>query len=127
LGHGKGYIYPHDDPAGVVQQQYAPDGLAGKRYYLPSTHGAEARVSERSERIRSVLAGGMPIDERPRAGEPATGRQAAESEAPAAGPRSAESEAPAGGPQSTESEASAAGPESAESGEPAAGPQSVES
>jgi putative ATPase len=57
LGHGKGYQYPHDDPAGVLQQQYAPDGLVGKRYYLPTTHGAEARVSERSERIRAILAG----------------------------------------------------------------------
>jgi putative ATPase len=55
LGHGKGYVYPHDDPAGVVEQQYAPDGLVGKRYYLPSTHGAEARVAERSERIRQAL------------------------------------------------------------------------
>src|SRR5580698_9259236 len=57
LGHGKGYVYPHDDPAGVVEQQYAPDGLVGRRYYLPSTHGAEARYSERSERIRAVLDG----------------------------------------------------------------------
>ena len=58
LGHGKGYLYAHDDPAGVVQQQYAPDGLVGKRYYLPSGHGAEARVAERSERIRQILNGG---------------------------------------------------------------------
>ncbi|HEY2507422.1 MAG TPA: replication-associated recombination protein A [Streptosporangiaceae bacterium] len=57
LGHGKGYVYPHDDPAGVVQQQYAPDGLVGKRYYLPSGHGGEARVAERAERIRSILDG----------------------------------------------------------------------
>jgi putative ATPase len=55
LGHGKGYVYPHDDPAGIVKQQYAPDMLVGKRYYQPSTHGNEARVSERSERIRQTL------------------------------------------------------------------------
>jgi putative ATPase len=57
LGHGKGYVYPHDDPAGVVRQQYPPDGLVGKRYYQPSAHGAEARVAERSARIRAVLDG----------------------------------------------------------------------
>jgi putative ATPase len=57
LGHGKGYEYPHNDPAGIVRQQYAPDELVGKRYYQPSPHGNEARVAERSERIRSVLAG----------------------------------------------------------------------
>ncbi|MGH3305642.1 MAG: replication-associated recombination protein A [Streptosporangiaceae bacterium] len=57
LGHGKGYVYPHDDPAGVVAQQYAPDGLTGRRYYEPTTRGGEARVTERAERIRSVLHG----------------------------------------------------------------------
>jgi len=55
FGHGKGYVYPHDDPAGVVRQQYPPDELVGKRYYVPTTHGAEARYAERSERIRAVL------------------------------------------------------------------------
>jgi putative ATPase len=57
LGHGKGYQYPHDDPAGVLEQQYPPDTLVGKRYYEPSTHGAEARYAERSERIRAILRG----------------------------------------------------------------------
>jgi len=57
LGHGKGYVYPHDDPAGVVQQQYAPDDVMGRRYYEPTARGAEARVTERAERIRSILAG----------------------------------------------------------------------
>jgi putative ATPase len=65
LGHGKGYQYPHDDPAGVVQQQYPPDDLVGKRYYLPSGHGAEARVAERSERIRKVLQGADEPDSDP--------------------------------------------------------------
>jgi putative ATPase len=63
LGHGKGYQYPHDDPTGVVRQQYAPDGLVGKRYYVPTTHGAEARVTERSERIRSILDGTAACDD----------------------------------------------------------------
>jgi len=42
LGHGEGYVYPHDDPAGVVAQQYRPDALEGRVYYEPSSHGAEA-------------------------------------------------------------------------------------
>src|SRR5262249_31926880 len=57
LGHGKGYLSAHAAPAGVVQQQYAPDGLVGKRYYVPTTHGAEARYTERSDRIRAILHG----------------------------------------------------------------------
>jgi putative ATPase len=55
LGHGRGYAYPHDDPAGLVRQQYAPDGLTDSTYYRPSAHGQEARYAERSARIRRVL------------------------------------------------------------------------
>jgi putative ATPase len=47
LGHGEGYEYPHDDPRGWVEQEYRPPGLAGRRYYEPSTHGAERHVAER--------------------------------------------------------------------------------
>jgi putative ATPase len=47
LGHGEGYDYPHDDPRGWVEQDYRPPGLVGRRYYEPSTHGAERRVAER--------------------------------------------------------------------------------
>ena len=42
LGHGEGYIYPHDDPSGTVAQQYRPEALEGHVYYEPSPHGAEA-------------------------------------------------------------------------------------
>jgi putative ATPase len=55
LGHGQGYRYPHDYAEGVVAQDYAPDPVAGRRYYEPSRHGAEARYAERSERIRAIL------------------------------------------------------------------------
>ncbi len=41
LGHGEGYVYPHDDPTGAVEQQYRPDALEGHVYYEPSPHGAE--------------------------------------------------------------------------------------
>jgi putative ATPase len=47
LGHGKGYVYPHDDPSGHVLQEYRPGDVAGRRYYDPSDHGAEAVVKER--------------------------------------------------------------------------------
>jgi putative ATPase len=55
VGHGQGYEYPHDNPDGVVAQQYAPDNVTGRRYYEPTRHGAEARYAERSERIRAIL------------------------------------------------------------------------
>ncbi len=34
LGKGKGYVYPHDDPAGF-DVDYLPDELKGRRYYEP--------------------------------------------------------------------------------------------
>ncbi|MFY9932080.1 MAG: replication-associated recombination protein A [Streptosporangiaceae bacterium] len=56
VGHGEGYLYPHDFDDGIVPQRYAPDSVAGRRYYEPSGHGLEARVAERAERIRAILA-----------------------------------------------------------------------
>ncbi|KQV72040.1 AAA family ATPase [Nocardioides sp. Root122] len=57
LGHGKGYAYPHDEPYGVAEQQYAPDQLADTQYYRPTALGAEASVKERWERIRRIVRG----------------------------------------------------------------------
>lgn len=57
LGHGVGYIYPHDDPRGVVAQQYAPDPVRGRRYYQPTTRGAERALAERLARLRAVVDG----------------------------------------------------------------------
>ncbi len=55
LGHGTGYRYPHDYPEGVIAQQYAPDAAAGRRYYQPTGHGAEARYADRAGKIRAIL------------------------------------------------------------------------
>ena len=35
LGHGKGYVYPHDDPAGWVPQEHLPVEVAGEQFYRP--------------------------------------------------------------------------------------------
>ncbi len=35
LGHGKGYLYPHDYPNHHIAQQYLPDDLVGTIYYTP--------------------------------------------------------------------------------------------
>jgi len=39
-GHGEGYAYPHDDPAGF-DLAYLPEELRGRRYYRPSGAGEE--------------------------------------------------------------------------------------
>ena len=40
LGHGKGYIYPHEDPRGF-DVDYLPDVLKGRKYFRPSGNGEE--------------------------------------------------------------------------------------
>jgi putative ATPase len=55
LGHGRGYVYPHDLPEGIVTQQYAPDVIDGRAYYEPSSHGMEGRFAERARLIRAIL------------------------------------------------------------------------
>ncbi len=37
LKHGAGYRYPHDETAGVVAQRYAPDPVADREYYQPTS------------------------------------------------------------------------------------------
>jgi putative ATPase len=49
LGHGEGYEYPHDDPAGWVAQRYLPDEIADRTYYDPSDHGFEQEIRKRME------------------------------------------------------------------------------
>jgi putative ATPase len=63
IGHGHGYQYPHDFDGGIIDQQYAPDNVAGRRYYEPTQHGNEARYADRASRIRTAL--GKPPDPAP--------------------------------------------------------------
>jgi putative ATPase len=46
-GIGVGYRYPHDYEAADVDQQYLPDELADRRYYLPTDQGYEATLAAR--------------------------------------------------------------------------------
>ncbi|SDQ15014.1 replication-associated recombination protein A [Microbacterium sp. cf332] len=55
LGHGKGYIYPHDLEVGVATQQYLPDELRGRRYYEPTNRGVERDIGSRVEKLRKIL------------------------------------------------------------------------
>ncbi|MFI7439548.1 replication-associated recombination protein A [Nonomuraea indica] len=57
LGHGADYKYPHDFDHGLVRQDYAPEQIRQRRYYEPTTHGAEAPVADRWARIRDFLRG----------------------------------------------------------------------
>ena len=53
----RGYRYPHDDAAGVVQQAYGPLGMELPEYYQPGDHGGEARFRAVLEHLRALLRG----------------------------------------------------------------------
>jgi putative ATPase len=66
-GIGVGYKLPHDYVGHDVDQQYLPDALADRRYYLPSDQGYERTIGERmafraSEREAARAAGRTPRD-----------------------------------------------------------------
>lgn len=46
-GIGVGYKVPHDFEGNDVDQQYLPDELIGRRYYLPGDQGYEATIAAR--------------------------------------------------------------------------------
>ncbi|MHA7278557.1 replication-associated recombination protein A [Arthrobacter sp. MDT2-2] len=57
LGHGKGYVYSHDEPHGIALQQYAPDDLVGRNYYEPTDRGVERDIASRLAKLRRIIRG----------------------------------------------------------------------
>jgi putative ATPase len=55
LGNAQGYKYAHDDPDGVVAQQYPPDELVGVDYYRPTGRGGEREIAGRLDRLRAII------------------------------------------------------------------------
>lgn len=51
LGRGTGYKYPHDYQGAFVLQQYLPDSLKGKKYYLPAGNGYELKIKDRLQKL----------------------------------------------------------------------------
>ncbi len=54
LGHGEGYVYPHELPGHHVGQQYLPTALLGAYFYDPSEEGYEAQVKDRLAQWRAA-------------------------------------------------------------------------
>jgi putative ATPase len=48
-GIGVGYVFPHDYEGDDIEQQYLPDELVGRRYYVPGDQGYEATIASRME------------------------------------------------------------------------------
>jgi putative ATPase len=58
-GIGVGYRLPHDFEGADVAQQYLPDELVERRYYLPSEQGYEATIAGRMEARREARRAGI--------------------------------------------------------------------
>jgi putative ATPase len=52
LGFGAGYQYPHDFEGHYVAEEYLPEALRGRRYYVPSDSGHERAIKERLLALR---------------------------------------------------------------------------
>jgi len=45
LGHGKGYLYPHDYQGGFTQQEYLPEELKGTVLWSPTSNPKEQQIN----------------------------------------------------------------------------------
>ena len=45
LGHGKGYLYPHDHSGGFVPQEYLPKEVQGSVLWSPASNAKEQQIS----------------------------------------------------------------------------------
>ncbi|ASJ52902.1 AAA family ATPase [Brevibacillus formosus] len=59
LGHGQGYLYPHNYPYGYVPQQYLPDGV-NYSFYQPKDHGYERHIRRFQEERQKMDERGLP-------------------------------------------------------------------
>jgi len=64
FGHGAGYLYPHSYREHWVNQQYLPDNLYAKVFYVPTNCGYEYKIGEEVRKRREIqIAANMFDDE----------------------------------------------------------------
>jgi putative ATPase len=56
FGHGEGYVYPHAYRDHWAAQQYLPNSLRGRTFYIPSSSGYEGKIREDVLRKRELQA-----------------------------------------------------------------------
>src|SRR5512138_3338378 len=64
LGHGKDYVYPHEQEGHFTPQQYLPKRLLGTYFYQPSEEGYESQVVDRLEMWREAQRKALGIERR---------------------------------------------------------------
>jgi replication-associated recombination protein RarA len=62
MGHGKDYVYPHEEEGHFTPQQYLPRRLLGTYFYKPSSEGYESLVATRLEMWRDAQRKALGID-----------------------------------------------------------------
>ena len=72
-GIGVGYEFPHDFEGDDVEQQYLPDELVGRRYYVPNDQGHEVTIAARMAAREEARTGGKPKRKKSRADPPMAG------------------------------------------------------
>ena len=63
MGHGKDYVYPHEQEGHFTPQQYLPKRLLGTYFYSPSQEGYELQVTTRLEMWREAQRKALGITE----------------------------------------------------------------
>lgn len=54
LGHAIGYKYPHSYPGNYVKQQYLPDNLKDKKYYIPGQNATEDKFKAYLDKLKNM-------------------------------------------------------------------------
>jgi putative ATPase len=70
-GIGVGYRYSHDYEGADVEQQYLPDAIAARRYYLPTDQGYESTIAGRMAARAEARAAAKTAGKTPRSRTPA--------------------------------------------------------
>jgi putative ATPase len=55
LGYGQGYLYAHDFPGNIVDQEYLPKEIKDTVYYDPYPNGYELKIKEWLDKRRKKL------------------------------------------------------------------------
>jgi len=58
LGHGKGYLYPHDFQGGFVHQEYLPNEIQGHVLWSPADNAKEQQISAQRKAVWKDKYGG---------------------------------------------------------------------
>jgi len=54
MGYGRGYLYNHDFKDAIVDQEYFPEELKGRRYYFPTERGFEKKLKDFMEKVKEI-------------------------------------------------------------------------